>query len=57
MLYVIATEALWAMQEAKKIGDEFLALEKYVNLNYLVSCWRLRSLMFLKFSTSTSTSE
>lgn len=25
------------MQEAKEIGDEFLALEKYVNLNYLVS--------------------
>ena len=25
-----------AMQEAKEIGDEFLALEKYVNLNYLV---------------------
>lgn len=24
------------MQEAKEIGDEFLALEKYVNLNYLV---------------------
>ena len=24
------------MQEAKKVGDEFLALEKYVNLNYLV---------------------
>ena len=24
------------LQEAKKIGDEFLALEKYVNLNYLV---------------------
>lgn len=24
-------------QEAKRIGDEFLALEKYVNLNYLVS--------------------
>ena len=22
-------------QEAKKIGDEFLALEKYVNLNYM----------------------
>ena len=25
------------MQEAKKIGDEYLSLEKYVNLNYLVS--------------------
>lgn len=25
------------MQEAKEIGDDFLALEKYVNLNYLVS--------------------
>ena len=25
------------VQEAKRIGDEFLALEKYVNLNYLVS--------------------
>lgn len=25
------------LQEAKRIGDEFLALEKYVNLNYLVS--------------------
>ena len=25
------------LQEAKDIGDEFLALEKYVNLNYLVS--------------------
>ena len=24
------------LQEAKKIGDSFLALEKYVNLNYLV---------------------
>lgn len=24
------------MQEARKVGDEFLALEKYVNLNYLV---------------------
>lgn len=24
------------VQEAKKVGDEFLALEKYVNLNYLV---------------------
>lgn len=24
------------MREAKRIGDEFLALEKYVNLNYLV---------------------
>ena len=23
-------------QEAKLIGDEFLALEKFVNLNYLV---------------------
>ena len=29
-----------ASQEAKEIGDEFLALEKYVNLNYLV-CLRL----------------
>ena len=26
-----------AVQEAKKIGDEYLSLEKYVNLNYLVS--------------------
>lgn len=25
------------IQEAKTVGDEFLALEKYVNLNYLVS--------------------
>lgn len=25
------------LQEAKDIGDEFLALEKFVNLNYLVS--------------------
>ena len=25
------------MQEARLVGDEFLALEKYVNLNYLVS--------------------
>lgn len=24
------------LQEAKDIGDEFLALEKFVNLNYLV---------------------
>lgn len=24
------------LQEAKEIGDDFLALEKYVNLNYLV---------------------
>ena len=24
------------LQEAKLIGDEFLALEKFVNLNYLV---------------------
>ena len=24
------------LQEAKQIGDSFLALEKYVNLNYLV---------------------
>ena len=23
------------VQEAKSIGDEFLALEKYVNLNYM----------------------
>ena len=25
-----------ALQEAKDVGDEFLALEKFVNLNYLV---------------------
>ena len=25
------------MQEAKDVGDEFLALEKFVNLNYMVS--------------------
>ena len=24
------------LQEAKDVGDEFLALEKFVNLNYLV---------------------
>lgn len=24
------------MQEAKDVGDEFLALEKFVNLNYMV---------------------
>lgn len=29
---------LLGLQDAKNIGDEFLALEKYVNLNYLVSC-------------------
>lgn len=27
---------LFPPQEAKDIGDEFLALEKFVNLNYLV---------------------
>ena len=27
---------LSAMQEAKDVGDEFLALEKFVNLNYMV---------------------
>lgn len=27
--------AACAVQEAKEIGDEFLALEKYVNLNYM----------------------
>jgi hypothetical protein len=27
--------ALWLVQEAKSIGDEFLQLEKYVNLNYM----------------------
>ena len=26
------------LQEAQALGDEFLSLEKYVNLNYLVSC-------------------
>jgi hypothetical protein len=30
-------EGMGLVQEAKEIGDEFLALEKYVNLNYLVS--------------------
>ena len=25
-----------AVQEAKRVGDKFLTLEKYVNLNYLV---------------------
>ena len=29
------------LQEAKDIGDEFLALEKFVNLNYLVSIFWL----------------
>ena len=24
------------VQEAQRLGDEFLSLEKYVNLNYLV---------------------
>ena len=28
--------AAHALQEAKRIGDDFLALEKFVNLNYLV---------------------
>ena len=27
---------LSALQEAKDVGDEFLALEKFVNLNYMV---------------------
>jgi hypothetical protein len=31
------------LQEAKTIGDEFLALEKYVNLNYMVSEVPLKS--------------
>ena len=35
------------LQEAKAIGDEFLQLEKYVNLNYMgfhkVRCYRCRS--------------
>lgn len=26
------------VQEAHKLGDEYLALEKFVNLNYMVSC-------------------
>lgn len=39
-----ATDTLvrWLLQEAKRIGDDFLALEKYVNLNYMVraqSAW------------------
>lgn len=25
-----------SVQEAQKLGDEYLALEKYVNLNYMV---------------------
>jgi hypothetical protein len=25
------------LQEAKKIGEDFLGLEKYVNVNYMVS--------------------
>ena len=29
---------MWILQEAQALGDEFLSLEKYVNLNYLVSC-------------------
>ena len=28
------------VQEAKRIGEQFLALEKFVNLNYLVGCFR-----------------
>lgn len=28
----------FALQEAKSIGDEFLQLEKYVNLNYMGGC-------------------
>jgi hypothetical protein len=31
-----AGEKAKLLHEAKRIGDEFLALEKYVNLNYLV---------------------
>ena len=27
---------MWCLQEAQRLGDEFLSLEKYVNLNYLV---------------------
>jgi len=33
-------------QEAQKLGDEYLALEKFVNLNYMVSpqpMWDLHS--------------
>jgi len=34
----IGAQAIGAfVQEARQVGDEFLALEKYVNLNYLVS--------------------
>ena len=32
----VVTGSCCVLQEAKEIGDEFLALEKYVNLNYLV---------------------
>jgi hypothetical protein len=29
------------MEEAKRIGEDYLALEKYVNLNYMVrTFWR-----------------
>lgn len=28
--------SLGCLQEAQRLGDEFLSLEKYVNLNYLV---------------------
>ena len=27
------------MQEAHRIGDDFLQLEKFVNLNYMVRWW------------------
>ena len=30
------TYLLPLVQEAQRLGDEFLSLEKYVNLNYLV---------------------
>ena len=32
----VALGSLYAPQEAKHVGDKFLTLEKYVNLNYLV---------------------
>lgn len=44
------------VQEAQRLGDEFLSLEKYVNLNYLVrlfssipctDCWSVAEFAFV----------
>ncbi len=42
------------MQEAKEIGDEFLALEKYVNLNYLVRTVSMCHLIIPSKASNTS---